>query len=147
MRGKIVVLRDGPPPEIGKEQWKKAQAQVNVLRGLIARGVAGIVIIGQDTETLTFAEMADYLTRRQIEPEGEGEMPDFLPPFISVSEAGAEKLFAASGVTVAEAFAKAKSDDFTPIDLNETATITVKLKKGRVSAIMSSDYSRDLIRN
>ena len=131
VRGKIVVLRDGPPPEIGKDQWKKAQAQLNVLRGLIGRGAAGIVIIGQDTETLTFAEMADYLTRRQIEPEDEGEMPDFLPPFISVSEAGAEKLFAASGITVAEAFAKAKRDDFTPIDLKESATITVRLKKSK----------------
>src|SRR6202008_579845 len=131
VRGKIVVLRDGPPPEIGKDQWKKAQAQLNVLRGLIGRGAAGIVIIGQDTETLTFAEIAHYLTRRQIEPEDEGEMRDFLPPFISVSEAGAEKLFAASGITVAEAFAKAKRDDFTPIDLKESATITVRLKKSK----------------
>ena len=131
VRGKIVVLRDGPPPEFGKEQWKKAQGQGNVLRVLIARGAAGIVLIGQDTETLTFAEMGDYLTRRQIEPDGEGEMPDFLPPFISVSEAGAEKLFAASGVTMADAFAKAKREDFTPIDLKETATITVKLKKSK----------------
>ena len=131
VRGKIVVLRDGPPPEIGKDQWKKASAQVNVLRALIARGAAGIVMIGQDTETLTFAEMADYLTRRQIEPDGDNEMPDFLPPFISVNEAGAEKLFAASGITLAEAFAKAKGEDFTPIDLKETATITVKLKKSK----------------
>ncbi len=131
VRGKIVVLRDGPPPEIGKDQWKKAQAQVNILRALIGRGAAGIVLIGQDTETLTFAEMADYLSRRQIEPEGEAEMPDFLPPFISVSEAGAEKLFADSGITAAEAFAKAKSNDFTPIDLKQTATITVRFKKSK----------------
>src|ERR1044071_9882430 len=66
VRGKVVLLRDGPPPEINKEQWKKAHAQVNVIRGLIARGAAAIVTVGQDTETLTFAEMADYLTRRQI---------------------------------------------------------------------------------
>lgn len=129
VRGKIVVLRNGPPPEISKEQWKKAQAQVNVLRALIARGAAGIVLIGEDTETLTFAEMADYLTRRQVEPESEQEMPGFLPPFISISEAAAEKLFAGSGVTAAEAFAKAKGEDFTPIDLKDTATITVKFKK------------------
>jgi len=131
VRGKIVVLHDGPPPGITKDQWKKAQAQINVLRALIGRGAAGIVIIGQETETLTFAEMADYLTRRQVEPEGEDEMPDFLPPFLSVSEAGAEKLFAASGITYADALAKAKRDDFTPIDLKEPATITVKLKKSK----------------
>ena len=131
VRGKIVALRDGPPPEIGKDLWKKAQAQSNVLRALIAHGAAGIVIIGQDTETLTWNEMADYLTRRQIEPDAGEEMPDFLPPFISVSEAGAEKLFAGSGLTMAEAFAKAKASDFTPIDLKENATITVKLKKSK----------------
>ena len=45
LRGKIVVLRDGPPPEIGKEQWKKAHAQFNVLRALITRGAAAIVIV------------------------------------------------------------------------------------------------------
>jgi hypothetical protein len=131
VRGKIVVLHDGPPPGIAKDQWKKAQAEISVLRALITRGAAGIVLIGQETETLTFAEMADYLTRRQVEPEGEDEMPDFLPPFLSISEAGAEKLFAGSGTTYAEALAKAKRDDFTPIDLKETATITVRLKKSK----------------
>ncbi|HKG58198.1 MAG TPA: M20/M25/M40 family metallo-hydrolase [Pyrinomonadaceae bacterium] len=129
VRGKIVVLRDGPPPEIPKDQWKKAQAQFNVLRGLIQRGAAALVTVGQDTETLTFAELADYLTRRQIEPDGEQEMPDFLPPFISISESAAEKLFAASGLTRDEAFTKAKGDDFRPIDLKQNGTITVKLKK------------------
>jgi hypothetical protein len=131
LRGKIVVLRDGPPPEIGKEQWKKAHAQFNVLRGLITRGAAAIVIVGQDTETLTFAELADYLTRRQIEPDGEQEMPDFLPPFISISEPAAEKLFTASGFTRDQAFTKAKGNDFKPIDLNQNGTIAVKLKKAK----------------
>lgn len=129
VRGKIVLLLSGPPPEIGKEQWKKASAQGTVLRGLVARGAAAVVIVGQETETLTFAEVADYLSRRQVEPASEPEMPEFLPPFLSVSDAAAEKLFAASGVTWAEAAAKAKRDDFTPIDLKQSGTITIKLKK------------------
>ena len=129
VRGKIVLLRDGPPPEISKDQWKKAHAQANVLRGLVARGAAAIVIAGQNTETLTFSEIADYLTRRQVEPSSEAEMPEFLPPFLSVSETAADKLFTASGVTRAEAFAKSERDDFMPIDLKQQATITIKLKK------------------
>lgn len=131
LRGKIAVLRDGPPPEIGKEQWKKAHAQINVLRGLIQKGVSAIVTIGGDMETLTFSELADYLTRRQVELDGEQEMPDFLPPFISISESAAEKLFAASGVTRADAFTKAQSNEFRPIDLVQNGTITVKLKKAK----------------
>jgi hypothetical protein len=131
LRGKIVLLRDGPPPEISKDQWKKAHAQINVLRGLIQRGAAAIVTIGQDQETITFAELADYLTRRQVEPDGEQEMPDFLPPFLSISESSAEKLFAASGFTRDEALTKAKGDDFRPIDLKQNGTISVKLKKAK----------------
>ena len=129
VRGKIVLVRDGPPPEINKDQWKKVHAQSSVLRSLIGRGAAGIVIVGQNTETLTFSEIADYLTRRQVEPASETEMPEFLPPFLSVSETAADKLFTASGVTRTEAFAKAEREDFTPIDLKQQATITIKLKK------------------
>jgi peptidase M28-like protein len=130
VRGKIVVLRTGPPPEIGKEQWKKAQAQFAVLRGLIARGAAAIVTVGYDSDSLTFSEIADYLTRRQIELEGD-DWPEFFPALINVSDSAAEKLFAASGVTLAEAFAKAKADTFRPIDLKQTANIVVKLKKAK----------------
>ncbi|HYK22078.1 MAG TPA: hypothetical protein VEV42_15170, partial [Pyrinomonadaceae bacterium] len=114
LKGKIVVLRNGPPPGISKEQWKTAHAQANVIRGLIARGAAALVFMSQDTETLSFAEIGDYLTRRQIEPESEQELPDFLPPFLSISDATADKLFAASGMTAAEALAKANRDNFTP---------------------------------
>lgn len=131
VRGKIVVLRDGPPPEISKDQWKREHVQFSVIRGLIGRGAAALVTIGQDTESLSFAELADYLSRRQIEPEGESELPSFVPPFVSISEAAAEKLFANSGFTLTQALAKARNVDFTPIDLKQTGTITVKLKKGK----------------
>jgi hypothetical protein len=131
VKGKIVIFRVGPPPEIGKDQWKKASAQINVMRGLIARGAAALVMIGEDTETMSYAEIADYLTRRQIEPESEQEMPEFLPPFITISDAGADKLFAGSGVTRTDALTKAAVDSFTPIDLQQTATITVRLKKSK----------------
>ncbi|HYV10497.1 MAG TPA: M20/M25/M40 family metallo-hydrolase [Pyrinomonadaceae bacterium] len=131
LRGKIAVLRDGPPPEIGKDQWKKAQGTLNVWRALIQRGAAAIVTIGGDMETLTFSELADYLTRRQVELDGDQEMPDFLPPFISISESAADKLFAASGVTRADAFAKTQSSDFKPIDLMQNGSVTVKLKKAK----------------
>ena len=131
VRGKIVMLREGPLPGYTKEQWKKAQAPLNILRGLIQRGAAAIVTIGQDTETITFGEMADYLTRRQIEPEGEQEMPDFLPPFININEATANKLFVAAGTSRAEAFAKADAEGFKPIDMKQSASITVKLKKAK----------------
>ena len=128
VRGKIVMLLEGPPPEANKESWEKGQAQLNIIRGLIQKGVAGLILINKYTELRTYAESADYLTRRRVQLEADPEMPAFLPPFIAVSEAGVEKLFADSDVKKAEAFAKAEKEDFTPIELKETS-ITVRLKK------------------
>ena len=131
VRGKVMVLREGPPPEVSKEAWSKAQGPVGVIRALISRGAAAIVLINQYTEERSYAESADYLTRRRVQLESDQELPDFLPPFIALSEAAADKLFAGSGVTKAEAFTKAESEDFTPIDLKQSATVTVRLKKGK----------------
>ena len=90
VRGKTVVLRDGPPPAISKDQWKKLHGQAVVMRSLVGRGAAAIIVVGQKLETLTFPEAADYLTRRQLELASEQEWPDFMPPFLSVSEAAAD---------------------------------------------------------
>src|SRR5215203_1093169 len=45
VRGKVVVLREGPPPEVNKDAWNKAQGQISAIRGLIGRGVGAIVLI------------------------------------------------------------------------------------------------------
>jgi hypothetical protein len=129
VRGKVVVLREGPPPEISKDTWEKSQAQLNILRGLISKGAAGLILINKYSEERGYAETADYLTRRRVQLESDPELPEFLPPFIGISEAGADKLFAESGVTKAEALAKSEKDDFAPIDLKQAAAITVRLKK------------------
>jgi len=131
VRGKVMVLREGPPPELSKDAWSRGQGPIGVIRGLISRGASAIVLINQYTEERPYAESADYLTRRRVQLESDAELPEFLPPFIAISDAAADKLFAGAGVTKAEAFAKADREDFTPIDLKQTATITVRLKKGK----------------
>ena len=131
VKGKVVALREGPPPEITKEAWTKGQATIEIIRGLISRGAAGLILINKYSEERSYAESADYLTRRRLQLESDQELPDFLPPFIAVSEAGADKLFADSGVTKAEAFAKSDREDFAPIDLNQPATVTVRFKKAK----------------
>ena len=131
VRGKVMVLREGPPPELSKDAWTRGQGPIGVIRGLISRGASAIVLINQYTEERPYAESADYLTRRRVQLESDAELPEFLPPFIAISDAAADKLFAGAGVTKAEAFAKADREDFTPIDLKQTATITVRLKKGK----------------
>jgi Zn-dependent M28 family amino/carboxypeptidase len=131
LRGKVAVVLEGPPPEVSKESWKQAHAQAIILRGLIARGASGIILLNNGPQEHTFSELADYLTRRQVELADEDEFPDFLPPFVNISEATSDKLFQASGFTRQQALAKANAQDFKPINLQQAAAITIRLKKGK----------------
>jgi hypothetical protein len=131
VRGKIVVMLEGPPKSVNKGDWKKADAQMSILRGLIQQGAAGLIFVNSGTEEHPYAETADYLTRRRVELASEEENPSFLPPFLTVSNQAAEKLFAASGVSFAEAMEKAERDGFVPFALKRPAKITVRLKKDK----------------
>jgi hypothetical protein len=130
-KGKVVVLMEGPPSFVTKAAWKKADIEIELMRGLVAAGAAAIVFINHGREEHPYSEMADYLVRRQIERADSEEMPSFLPPFVHVGDETAEKLFANSGVTRKEALAKAEAEGFAPINLKQTAKITVRLKKGK----------------
>jgi hypothetical protein len=129
VKGKIVILLEGPPKNISKESWNKLRAQSDALLSLIRLGVAGIILVGQPDKEHPYDEMADYLTRRRVELASDGEYPSFFPPFISISDQGAEKLFKGSGITFGAARARADEDGFTPITLNSSASINIRLKK------------------
>jgi hypothetical protein len=127
--GKIVVMLDGPPKVVSKESWKEAKAQVSILRGLIIGGAEAIISVNTGTEEHPYSEMADYLTRRQIERADNEEMPPSLPPFINLSNEAATKMFADSGTSFAEALAKAETEGFKAFSLKKSGKITVRLKK------------------
>jgi Peptidase family M28 len=131
MHGKIAVLLEGPPKIISKESWKKVHAQRDVIMNLVGMGAAGIIMVGQPDKEHPYSEMADYLTRRQVSLADEEELPSFVPPFLTVSDAGAEKLFTLSGTTFAKARERADQDGFTPINLKQSATLTIRLKKAK----------------
>src|ERR1041385_2897095 len=131
LKGKVVVMMDGPPAMVSKDAWKKAKIQIDILRGLVGAGVAAIVSINHGREEHPYAEMADYMVRRQIERADEEENPSFLPPFVRIGDEAAENLFAKSGVTRKEALARAEAENFVPINLKQSAKITVRWKKGK----------------
>jgi len=134
VKGKIVVLLQGPPKIITKESWKAVHAQIDVIRSLVGLGAAAIIVVNQKDKEHPYSEMSDYLTRRQVSLADDEELPSFVPPFLSVSDAGAEKLFAASGTTFAAARIKADEDGFVPLNLKQSASINIRLKKGKGSS-------------
>ncbi|HWS98713.1 MAG TPA: M28 family peptidase [Pyrinomonadaceae bacterium] len=132
--GKVVVMIQGPPQNVSEDSWKKAQAQIEIMVSLVKRGVAGIIYVSNGREEHPYAEMSDYLTRRQLERADEDEWPEFLPPFLTVSDQTAEKLFSASGTTFRQAMTAAEGEGFKPISLKKSAKITVRLKKSKGAA-------------
>jgi len=134
VRGKIVVLVAGPPKGVSKADWDKANASLLIMRGLVMAGAAGLVITNSGTEKMPYATMADYLTRRQVELADAQQMPAELPPFVAVSDAGAEKLFEGSGTTYKEALARAEAGEFVSRDLKRSAKIKVKFKSAKVTS-------------
>ena len=131
VKGKIVVMLEGPPKSVDKLSWSKAKAQMTIIQSLVYRGAAGLVFVNTGTADRPYSEMADYLTRRRLELSESEEMPSFLPPFITFSNEAAEKLFAGSGVTFAQALELADREGFKPFSLKKSAKITVRLKKAK----------------
>ena len=136
--GKIVVMLDGPPANISEADWKKADAKWTILGNLVQAGVAGIVLISHGREKETNETIIDYVSRRDIKLASEDSKPLPIPPVVIASKAGAEKLFAKSGVLLKDALAQAENNSFKPIKLNQSGKIVTKYKttKGASSNVV-----------
>lgn len=126
VRGKVVVVLEGPPANIPKKAWDDQKANQIFIGNLIRKGAKAIVFIGQGREQQPPGTMLDYYSRRQISLASE-KQETFVPiPFVYASDAAADKMFAKSGVTRKEALERAESNDFKPINLNQKANIKIK---------------------
>jgi len=140
VRGKVVVMIDGPPANISQADWDKADAKMKILVNLVSGGAAAIVQIGhgREKDSETPEVTIDYLSRRQLAPASESGANLPVPPILVASRSGAEKLFAKSSVALKDALAQAENNSFKPFRLNQTAKITAKYKttKGAASNVV-----------
>lgn len=128
VRGKIVVMIDGPPASISQADWDKADPKWTILGNLLRAGAAGFIFIGHGREKEPLETIIDYLSRRDIDLGGKGGGAQTIPPFVMASRAAAEKLFAKSGVALKDALAQAEQNTFKPFKLNQKAKIIAKYK-------------------
>ena len=131
VKGKIVVLLDGPPKNVSKESWEKADIRRTIIQNLVNLGAAGLIIANSGSKERPYHILADHLMRRRVTLADSTEPPAALPPFILISDEGAEKLFAGSSMTYAQALAKAERGEYVSQNLKKTAKITVRLQKGK----------------
>jgi hypothetical protein len=129
IKNKIVVLIDGPPKNVEENSWKKAKATQLIITNLFQRGATGLIIANAGKKQQPYSTIANYLVRRHIELEDAPEAPSSLPPFVLISDEGAEKLFAGSGITYAEAKEKADRSEFVSRPLKNSVKISIRVKK------------------
>jgi Zn-dependent M28 family amino/carboxypeptidase len=130
VKGKIVVLLSGKPNNVEAAAWAKAAGQQAVFGRLLTGGAAGFVIVyAAARATQPFSLAATYLSRRRVTLADAPGLPFKLPPIALVNDAAAEKLFAGTGASFADAKAKAQSGEFVSRDLNKPAAISVRVKR------------------
>lgn len=139
LKNKIVVLIKGPPKNENEAAWEKADSERVIITYLFRSGIAGLIITNGGTKITPYERLADYLTRRHVAPADEAGAPATFPSVVYASDAGAEKLFAGSGSTYAQAKQKVeRGEPAYSVEMKRTATITVRLKntKGTASNVV-----------
>ena len=132
LKGKIAVYIEGPAKGTNLTEWNQNVAPLQLL-GLIQRGVKAIFLVTNGRELYKRDFIIDMTGRRQI--SSPGDVAQTMPlPIIYLSEAAAEKIFAGSGFSRAQAVERAESADFTPIELKPPVKISIRKKRTEANA-------------
>lgn len=130
VKGKVVLVLGGKPRNVDQTAWSKAASPQAVIARLAMAGAAGCVFTYVAVrETQPFNLVTVYLSRRRVALADAPQLPAKLPPMVVIGDATAEKLFAGSGSTYAEARQKAENGEFVSRALAKQASISVKLRR------------------
>jgi hypothetical protein len=129
VKNKLVVILGGRPKNVDEAAWNKLASPQIRFGGLITRGVAGIIITNFEVQNQSYSTVSKYLSRRQVASADAPAMPFKLPPIILTGESGAEKLFAGSGMSFAQAKEKAEGGEMVSRELSKQATLAVRIKR------------------
>ncbi len=132
-RGKIVVMIDGPPASVSKEQWEKGGINSAIIQSLFVNGAKGIIIVGNGREGDKTEEYVDYFGRRHVSLEGEtsSSAPFPIPPVMMITKDALSNLFAKSEVKLADALENAETSTFKSFPLNLPAKIVAKYSNSK----------------
>lgn len=134
VKGKIVIVLTNRPKNVDAAAWSKAANQQVVFGRLITSGAVGFIVTYIGRETQPFPLVAAYLTRRRVAFADAPQMPVKVPPIAVVNDPTAEKLFAGSGITYADAKAKAEAGEFVSRDLGKQGALSVRVKREEVTS-------------
>ena len=127
LKGKIVVVIQGPPAGVTQKKWDEVSADANLVPALIGRGIAGLISIPNGHEALPWPFVLDQTARRSV------ALPSTTPPSevpaMFFGTAARDRLFAGAGKTRQEALDEADGPAFTPWPL--AAKVDVQFTSSR----------------
>ena len=121
LKGKIVVVINGRPADVAQEQWSKIADDAKMMETLRQRGIAGLIDIPNGRELYTREFIIDQTARRSVGLAAAAAPMDI--PLMFFSAPSAERLFAGSGKTMAQALTEADSATFRPSPLTAKADV------------------------
>lgn len=143
LKGKVVVLIQGPPAGVTTEKWAEVSADANLLPTLVGRGVAGVVSIPNGREALPWAFVLDQTARRSVSLPSQ-KAPSEVPAMF-FGEAARDQLLSGSGQTTQQALDGADAADFRPwplaakIDIQFTSSRKQGTSPNVIGVIRGSD--------
>jgi Zn-dependent M28 family amino/carboxypeptidase len=130
--GKIVVTLAGRPANVDPAAWERAAAPEAVVERLAARGAAGAIRVLLPSSSYSYEQVAGYLGRRRIRLPGGPSREAKLPFVLYAPNRTGERLFAGSGLTLAEAAASADRAEPASRDLAAKAIVSLRVERGEV---------------
>src|ERR1041385_7061686 len=141
VKDRIVMVLSGKPKGVNARLWQKESAQRVVFGRLIKKGAAGFMVT-YDGDASPFPVVAALISNRMVslsEPIKGTTLPARwslelladeykLPPSVLISESVAEKIFAGHADSFAEVKRKAELGQFVSRTLDETASISPRVK-------------------
>src|ERR1041385_3630100 len=141
VKDRIVIVLSGKPRGVNAKLWNRESAQRVVFGRLIKQGAAGFIVV-YDGDAARFPTAAALISNRSVslsEPIKGTTLPARwslelladeykLPPSVLISESVAEKIFAGHADSFAEVKRKAELGQFVSRTLDETASISPRVK-------------------
>lgn len=129
VKDKIAVVLTGRPANVDEAAWKQVASQQALVRNLMMRGAAGILVVPASEGGLPFERLAQYAGRRSVSLASSPESPMSLPPIAVMSMPGAAKLFTAAGADYEAIRAKALAGEHVSRAFEKPAKVAVNLDK------------------
>ena len=150
VKDRIVMVLSGKPKGVNARLWQRESAQRVVFGRLIKKGATGFIVY--DADASPFPTAGEAISNRSVslaEPINGTTLParwslelladEFkLPPSVLISESTADQIFAGHTESFAEIKRKAQAGQFVSRLLDETASISprVKHEKGTTSNVI-----------